>query len=261
MSKIIFFTPVDIEVELPSQQDLISYCKSRSVEHPYDVSRGLVIPVACRDDLSPWNFVMDFHSIRFSDKLESDIENNQFRDSLKGIDLNATFENLHWEPRFKNLFPELIDAVRQQPWKLFNAVFLTLVGDKPSLLHKDPDTDWGGADSGWSTITPERYNIMLTCHETPVMIWSNETETYNPAIDKRYPCYAFNNADFLHGSTVPDERTIGKRIQLVVHGVLDDTKHIELLTRSIKKFKDRVGYMTSPDHLRLSGYKNILEIK
>jgi hypothetical protein len=93
------------------------------------------------------------------------------------------------------------------------------------------------------------------------MLWSNTFEIRNPIIPKEYPCYAFNNADFLHGSTVPDGRTIGKRIQLVVHGLLDDDKHIELLNRSLDKFKAQVGFMKSPDHLRLPGYKNITELK
>ena len=260
MKDLVFFTPIDIDIKLPPERELVSYCKSRAVEDPYDISRGLVIPIACRDNLSPWNFVMDFHSIRFGNDLVTDEESKQFRDSLAGIQLDATFENLFWEPRFMELFPMLVNAVKQQPWKLINAVFLTLVGNKESLMHKDPDDDWGGTSTGWSTITPERYNIMLTCHNTPVMLWSNESEIRNPVIPKEYPCYAFNNADFLHGSTVPDSRTIGKRIQLVVHGLLDDDKHVELLTRSLDKFKDQVGYMSSPKHLRLPGYKNITEL-
>jgi hypothetical protein len=57
-----------------------------------------------------------------------------------------------------------------------------------------------------------------------------------PTILKKYPIYAFNNKDVYHGA----DPVLDNRIIMVCGGLIDHTKHNQLINRSAKKFKNYV---------------------
>jgi hypothetical protein len=61
-------------------------------------------------------------------------------------------------------------------------------------------------------------------------------------VPQGYPVYAFNNLDCFHGSDHDPNRL---RMILDTGGMLDKTKHTELIKRSVAKFKDNVIYLNS----------------
>lgn len=140
---------------------------------------------------------------------------------------SSTEYKLNWNPDFEKRFPTLVDAIKQAPFKeIAFAGWMRQINEY--MLHNDsPDPQ--------EPMEPRRYNILLTEPEHNTFYFEHEGKEIRPESSKYYPMFAFNNTDLLHG-TKPLTKF---KLMMGIVGIIDDTKHIELIQRSINKFPEK----------------------
>lgn len=237
------YTPVDIELSLPPKEDMIDYCFSRHTGHPYDENEGLAFPICLRDRPTNWNICYSHKTHRLTNSVNDLTEDyNEFETNhMSRHFLIEGTGDLYFEPEFSKRFPQIERAIRELPFKFVNAAYMTLVGKHSSYTHQDP-YDW--PVPGINLDVPNRYNILLNCHETPVFYFCKDdtaSEKKYLELNKEWPVYVFDNENFWHGADAPTEPT-KDRMQIIIVGVLDRDKHLSLVERSKEKFKERAVY-------------------
>jgi len=215
-NKKIVYTPIDIEFDMPSENALIEWFENNKVLDTdyweYTENRHTWCFIAMRHMPSDWR---RFNAWRewFNERVAS----------------NST--DLFFAPGFEELFPSLANAIRQLPFKEIGAsgMLMQMGAVPPHRDTYDPDQPQ----------EPRRYIIYITNpSDSTFYIQHGDVKIY-PQIDEKYRCFAFNNTDVLHGA----DPTFKTKIILSTAGIIDQKKHNELLSRSIKKFSNKVIYI------------------
>jgi len=213
--KKLLYVPVDIEVDLPSTEDMLDYHHSHCIidEDYEDIMQGrhvycMVVSRYPFKDFRRWP-----HEI-FADKSlwKTSIDNYQ----------------LYWAPGFRERFPTLVNLIMQQPFEQ--------IAMSGWMLQKGPYGAHHDSSDPTFPMEPRRYNALLTdpTHNT-FWLGNNDNEKIYPQVDPRYPCFAFNNADIKHGT----DSITGLKIVLGTMGVIDHEKHEALIKRSVEKFPEK----------------------
>lgn len=133
---------------------------------------------------------------------------------------------LFFHPGFEEKFPGLAKCIRSLPFtQIGTSGFIMQMGEIPP--HQDTE---------YNMQEPRRYIIYVTDPKYNTFYLEHNGKKYYPDIDSKYRCFAFNNSDVMHGA----DATNRTKILLSTVGIMDPTKHQELLDRSIKKFPDKV---------------------
>lgn len=213
----ILFTPLDIPVELPNVQDLYNWAIENSFRQnnykQFELGWFTHSPVACCIQPNDWRDVSELY--RVEDHLK-----NQY------LGTGTVFH-----PEFEKLFPTIVEAIKAMPFKELTGASVKIQYG-PTFAHKDDIHTI--EDDG--LCEPKRITMLLTEIEHSTL-WLETDQRYYPKIPPSYPVYAFNNHDCFHGSDFKEGRI---RMILDTAGMLDASKHRQLLNRSIEKFKDYV---------------------
>jgi hypothetical protein len=144
-----------------------------------------------------------------------------------------------YDKEAKQEFPDLMDLIYSLPVKLERVQIwenIIPVGAHQDTFHPALNCPWPG---------PKMYRLMLVDPECPTFYMSPNSE-HPPEEQRIYPkfdqvdtnIFCFTNEDVFHGSAMRTPGTRKLLIQLAGH--LDVEKHIEILQRSVVKYKDHV---------------------
>jgi len=207
----IVYTPLDIKFTLPNYFDVLTYVNDNYVigleEHTGYTSWQC--PIATPFPVLDW---------RKADQIYPPVELSEFK-------------QLNFVPGILEKFPELQSIIDSLPYKTlygvgFNLHLTTLPAHRDVLVDPIPPN-------------LERINILISPHygEDSFFLQSTlESTPIYPVILEEYPAYAFNDTVMYHGA----DPVLDNRIIMVFVGILDKEKHQELITRSVKKFKDYI---------------------
>lgn len=207
----IVYTPLDIKFTLPNYSDVLTYINNNYIigleEHTgYN---SWQCPIATPFPATDW---------RKADQIYPPTELSEFK-------------QLNFAPGILEKFPELQLIIDSLPYKTIYGIGFNL-HRAPLLAHRDALIDNDPPEL-------ERINILISPHYGQDSFFLqptlDSTPTY-PVILKEYPAYAFNDTVMYHGA----DPVLDNRIIIVVVGILDKEKHQELITRSVKKFKDYI---------------------
>ena len=135
---------------------------------------------------------------------------------------------LYFNPTFESSFPELVNCIKQMPFKQIGAI-AAMKQTGEVVEHVDN----GCRPEG---IEPKRYSVYLTDPKyNTFYVYGNGTKHY-PTFDNDYRCFAFNNFETMHGADAPT----GLKIIFIISCMIDEEKHKELIERSTSKFADKV---------------------
>jgi hypothetical protein len=207
----IIYTPIDIEFEIPDEQEIVDWFNNHKIKEKdyweYEQGRHEWCYVALRKEPKDWH--------TYEAWLDWSTERKPIKDA-----------GLFFYPGFEERFPGLAKCVRELPFaQIGTSGFIMQIGEIPP--HQD---------AAYEITEPRRYIIYVTDPDYNTFYLEHQGKRIFPEIDKKYRCFAFNNSDVQHGA-VPTNRT---KILLSTVGIMDETKHQELLERSIKKFADKV---------------------
>lgn len=138
-----------------------------------------------------------------------------------------------WRPDFKELFPEVVEAVEQLPYEKITYVYIL-----EQCIEVPPHFDYTGRCSD-SLLEPASYRISLLMEDQETFYICDDKECTShryPVFPKSTNTWAFSNKETMHGSLMPAK---GKRKILlsIGHGTLDKAKHFELINQSILKYQ------------------------
>lgn len=233
------YIQVDIPVkEIPPVDEVYDYIVSNTYSKNPDTRNGIICLVGCKKKLKDYRTTLDIYSgVICGEENKSTFDEHQ--DTLyRAINDTNNIGEFYYEPKFKEKFSALIDAVEQFPFVYKTAVFLMLAGSKGSPVHRDPMLH-SFDPSIKNTVVPDRVNIQLTHFEDAKFYICDDEQGNNKTyirVTKEFPCFMFDNQNYHHGADVPlkDE----KRMQVLVFGLLDNEKHTELVKRSAEKFNN-----------------------
>lgn len=232
----ISYTPIDLPIQLPDEDELYDYCVSNTLSKTPNLDNGIICIVGCKEDLGDWRAIIDCYEGRIYDDETAHMWAEHYDKLFNATNSVDNVGQLYFEPKFKNKFPTLVDACLKLPFKFITGIHLLLAGNKGTHLHKDPPPMQDDPLQKTS-IVPNRYNISLNCFDEPrffVQRPDGTDKTYMK-VTREYPCFAFNNEDYLHGADIPGQPN-ERRMQLLIYGILDNDKHQEVLSRSVEKF-------------------------
>jgi hypothetical protein len=208
----IVYTPIDIACKVPDRQQLTDYVLNNYMTNVPETTgyNSLLCAIASRNDVTDW------------------------RDATQ-IFVEDDFQNLNKNTQLKyapGVMPELKEILEALPFREIIGAGLNL---QTNVLpaHRDEILDLS------NPMSPERYNVLLTPHygiESFFLAKTLDSEKDYPTILEDYPIYAFNNKDFYHGA----DPVLDNRIIMICAGLIDHTRHEELIKRSSEKFKDYV---------------------
>lgn len=219
--KKILFTPLDIPVPLPNEQEIYNWAEANTFRETnykqFQLGWFTHSPVACCIPLDDWRDVNALYEVE---------------DVLKNKQVNNP--DPYFQPEFSKLFPGLVETIKQLPFKELTGASVKIQRG-PSFPHLDDlhTVEEDGLEE------PKRITISLTDVNFSTLYLEKDGVKIYPKIPEGYSCYAFNNKDVLHAADYDPTRI---RIILDTAGMLDVQKHKELLERSVDKFKDYVIY-------------------
>lgn len=230
------FIQLDIPVELPSELDLYTFCISSAFSTNYNHDNGIVIPVACKMPAEDWRSSTNLYAGLICDP-GKEKEAKEFEDEwFIRANSQSGLGNLYYNPGFKKRFPALVDAINALPFKFITAAFIMLAGIHESVPHKDPVAMQLDDSNDCPVLEFERFNIQLNCFNQPRFFLTDETSKFYIKVTSTYPCFAFNNRNYLHGADAA-ESVSENRMQILVYGIIDEHKYFDLIHRSIEKFQ------------------------
>jgi len=210
----VLFTPIDIEFELPSEQELIDWYNSHKMLDTdyweYTENRHQWCLVASRENHTNWREFIAWQKWTTNRNLIGSTE-------------------LFFHDDFELKFPSLANAIRQLPFKEIGATgFIRQMGAEIEP-HMDTDNVYGFEE-------PRRYVFFVSkIEDNTFFMYPNNNKVY-PIIHPKYRLSAFNNTACEHGADSPR----GWKMLLSTTGILDKEKHEALIKRSIEKFSDYV---------------------
>lgn len=214
--KKLLYVPIDIEVDLPPEEELRKWHSEHRIigvdYHDIVTWRHVYTAIASRYPLDDWR--------KFPWKF--------YQDKQAWKDQSDEYTELHWYPGFKEKFPSIVTMIEQLPFKQ-----IAFTGWMHQFGPYAPHFD--SSDNN-DPLEPRRYNVLLTNtkHNT-FYFWDGENKIPQPAVDPKYPVFAFNNTDMKH-ATNP---VTGFKLAMGIMGVIDNEKHGALIERSLAKFPDK----------------------
>jgi hypothetical protein len=220
----IAFVPIEIDVQLPDEQNLIDFCQQTKVK---DI-KGSV------------------NSIQFWDKVPvvGRIARDEDWYDLEKMS-HALFNRYTpglGECRYANgidkKFPEIPYMLNQLPFKELSMVTM-LVQREAVETHIDSQVYDNITDPSEIAIDmePRRYNILMNKHDYKsfYVCENHGSEKIFPTITPDVPCHAICESHHWHGADYdgPD------KIMLCVFGILDREKHKQMIAYNLEKYKDR----------------------
>lgn len=209
------YTPLDIKFSIPEVNDVIKWFDANRIQEDdfwvFKDERHEWAIVACREQVQNWRSI-DPYTKWIDSKFQM---------------LPVT--RLIFAPGFEKLFPELVTVIKKLPFKQIG-----VAGFLKQLSNIEPHIDTFDLTK---PNEPARYLIYITNHdENTFYMETLSGQRLDIDIHPHYRAFAFNNVDFKHGAETPHKT----KILLSVVGILDHDKHDELISRSIRKFKDYV---------------------
>jgi hypothetical protein len=221
----IAFVPIDIDVQLPDEQQLIKFCQETKIEDIKDTNV---------------NTIKFWDKVPVIGRLESDKDWYDI-DKMRTALFNRYTPNLgacRYANNIDKVFPEIPYMLNQLPFKELSMVTM-LVQREPVATHIDSQVYDIITDPTEIAIEmePRRYNILMTKHhyKSFYVSESKDGEKIFPTITKETPCHAICESHHWHGAEYdgPD------KIMLCVFGILDREKHLKMISQNLEKYKDR----------------------
>jgi hypothetical protein len=217
--KKLLYTQIDIPIKLPEPADLEDFHWSHCVlnkDYEDIIQNRHDYTVACsRYPMDDWR---QLPTTQYMDKSDWKITDREYK--------------LNWNPEFVKRFPTIVEAIQSAPFKE-----IAFAGWMRQINEYSAHTD---SYDPLQPLEPRRYNILLTEPEHNTF-WMEDGhgKEWRPDSSKDYPMFAFNNTDVLHGT-----KPITKfKLMLGIVGIIDDTKHTELIKRSVNKFPEKALWL------------------
>lgn len=209
----ILYTPIDIEFEMPNEQELIDWFHDHKIQETdyweYKQGRHTWCYVALREEPDSW---YTYDAWLSWSKERQPIEHPK----------------LIFHPGFEDKFPGLAKCIKELPFdQVGTSGFIMQMGEIPP--HQDSITEWDPDE-------PRRYIIYVTDPKYNTFYLKHNGKKYYPEIDEKYRCFAFNNNDIEHGA----DKTDRTKILLSTVGIINEEAHKILIKRSIEKFSNKV---------------------
>jgi hypothetical protein len=220
----IAYLPVEIDVRLPDEQEIIDYVKKYQIPSMTHLNGPrfdpwIGAPVMGRAKTSDWYDPEKFKEI-FCNRL---VPNTAPIEYANNID---------------EKFPELIYMINQLPMKETSVVML-LMQTRQVTAHTDNQPDDVILDPSWISIDtePRRYNIQLTRHGVPSFFVSktNDSEKIYPSITKEMPCFLSCEQHHYHGA----DFVVEGKIMMCVLGIVDKDRHVDNIRKNLEKYQDQ----------------------
>ena len=210
----IAYTPVDLPFQVPDYSALVSYVESNYLINLEDTFgyTSLLCPLVARHPVTNWRDATDV-----------------FSDNNEGFNIIDKYQ-LYFPPNVRELFPSLFELLNLLPYD-------QIVGAALNMHLKDLPAHQDEIDTN-EIYGPDRYNVLLSPHygQQSFFVSKDKINKDYPVILKDYPVYAFDNKNIYHGADI----VLDKRIIMVCAGVINNSKHQEIIDRSVEKFKDYV---------------------
>ncbi len=229
------YIPLDIPLCLPNEDDIYNFCISNSYSNSYNFERGIIVTICSKCPADDWRSSTDFYGGLIHDFENKSLAKIHEKEWWNRVNNSEGLGNLYFHPDFEKKFPNLLDSFKLLPFKYIVHAVVMLVGKLESPIHRDPPVLQLCPEFKNLDIEFNRFNIQLNCFDNSPMFWTDGISKYYLKMSKDYPCYAFNNKDFLHGADAPNEFN-KKRMQILIYGIIDPVKYEELISRSKKKF-------------------------
>lgn len=230
------FLQLDIPVTLPNEQDLYTFCVSSSFSSGYKPENGIVVPVACKMPSDDWRSSTNLYGGLIFNPGDEDLSRAYEDAWFQRVNCKEGIGDIHFNPKFESQFPELVSAMNSLPFKYITAAFIMLAGMYESVPHRDPTPLQLVNEYSYFNCQYERFNIQLNCFNNPRFYLTNNNIKHYIKVTPGYPCFAFNNKDFLHGAD-PAISLTEQRMQILVYGIVDEIKYNDLITKSKEKFQ------------------------
>lgn len=210
----ILYTPVDVKFELPLLSDLSKWiddnktCDKNHWTHSKEQHDWAFI--ASRYNITNWKSFDTFNMWQANREFDETLPHHQ----------------LH--PSITEIFPGLSELLLQLPFKQIGmAGFLRQLKEIP--LHYD-------THDATLPLEPRRFLIYMSEPSTNTFYLHKNKVNYPIKIHDEYRVFAFNSTEAMHGAHVPQD----EKILLSVVGILDHSKHEELIKQSLITFKHSV---------------------
>jgi hypothetical protein len=227
----IAFLPIDIDVRLPDEEKLFTYCERYKLPKIKDskdtVEYWDLVPVIGRLSSEQWQQIEFVRNVLY----------NRY---------NPRLGECQWANNIDKEFPEIPYMLAQLPFKELTMV--TMMIQKTYVPHHmDPHQGDVYLDPSEISIDnePHRYNIQLTQHGKAAYFVSqtHDGEKIFPKITREQPCFAFCERYHCHGS----EYIGPNKIQLSVFGIVDRQKHKDTIIKNLARHKDEAIIFPNPD--------------
>lgn len=219
----IAYLPIDIDVRLPDEQKLLDFCYETRIVNARDDT----------DALEHWWPIPVRGVLKGRDWYDREKFYNSICNRLvKGAGTS------YWANDIDRIFPEIPYMFEQLPIAEFNFCVL-LLQRKEVNAHQDTQYADAIVDPAMRRVElePRRYNILMNKHEVP-SFYVSETETSKkiyPVITKDRACFSMCEEYHWHGA----DYVIENKVMLCVLGVVDEKKQIEMIKRSLEKYRDQ----------------------
>lgn len=219
----IAYLPIDIDVQLPDEQNLLDFCYETRITKEKTGSDGMEhwwpVPVRGRLRGNEWYDRDKFYQQGICNRL------------VRGAGPS------YWANDIDKLFPEIPYMFEQLPLEEFNFCVMLIQKEK---VNTHQDTQYGdpSVDPRMRRIElePRRYNILMNKHETPSFYVSEteHSEKIYPRITREQACFSICEEFHWHGA----DYVVENKVMLCILGVVDEQPHIEMIQRSLKKFRN-----------------------
>lgn len=219
----IAYLPIDIDVQLPNEQNLLDFCYETRITKEKTGSDGMQhwwpVPVRGRLRGDEWYD---------REKFYQGICNRLVKDAGPS----------YWANDIDKKFPEIPYMFEQLPLAEFNFCVM-LIQKEQVNTHQDTQYADAPVDSSMRRLDlePRRYNVLMNKHDVS-SFYVRETEHSEkvyPNITKKNACFSICEEYHWHGADFVTEN----KIMLCLLGVVDEQKHKLIIKRSLDKFADQ----------------------
>lgn len=219
----IAYLPIDIDVQLPNEQQIIDFCYEHKIpeltQTKDNIKHWYKIPVCGRCESADWYDIEKFKHTLY----------NRFVPNLYPV---------KYANEIDRVFPEIPYMLEQLPFKELSFVVMLMQREEVECHTDNQQNDYVVDPSEISIdIEPRRYNIQLTRHGLPSFYVSKDkdSERFYPSITREQPCFALCEQYHWHGA----DYVTSDKVMLAVFGILDRTKHQQMLADNLAKYKDK----------------------
>jgi len=218
------FLPLDLDYQLPDENEIIKYCHKNHIKREFTEENGpcwLITPVCGRFNPADW----------YDHKK---VNNHWFNRYV------STKKELEFVNDIEKKFPNIKHMLNQLPYKELSIATLFLqISDVESHIDWFKDDNYDDPDEKSIENEPRRFNIQLSKHHYPSTFLSGteKGEKYYANISQKTPGYCISEMYNWHGADLcgPD------KITLFTTGLIDKEKRDQLINKSLLKYnKDAI---------------------